>query len=349
MREVSGRAGGSRAQRALRPLGALLVLAALGGSVGAIRAHEQPAPEATPRREMRLLMGTTAEVWVGGAADGTQAIAAAFAALERVDRTLSLWQASNLTELNRTGQAREAPAELLDCLRVALEVARASQGAFDPTLEPLLRARGAYGGPRSAPRGRARRALLARVGYTRVTLDVAARAVRLAPGTTLDLGGVAKGLAVDLALGALRAAGARRALVDLGSSSQGVWGDALTLSIADPQQADAPAWGHFTLRDAHVSSSSVAQRGEHILDPRTGSPARRALGATVVASNGAEADALSTAVFVLGPEAGLALLTQRGAAGFVLTRERGRPSLYATPGFVETFGLETPPWVRVRE
>lgn len=318
-------------------------------SLPALAASDPPAATAGPRREMRLLMGTTAEVWVGGAPDNERASAQAFAALERIDRTLTLWRDSALTDLNRTGQARTAPAELIECLRVALDVAGASQGAFDPTVEPLLRARGAYDGARREPGGRQRRELLRRVGFARVQLDVAARAVTLAPGTALDLGGVAKGLAVDLALQALRGAGARRALVDLGSSSQGVWGDGLTLAIADPQQPDAPAWGHFALRDAHVSSSSVAQRGEHILDPRTGLPARGLLGATVIGPNGAEADALSTAVFVLGPEAGLALLERRGVAGFVLLRERGRPTLRATPGFVEAHDLETLPWVRVRE
>lgn len=302
------------------------------------------APAATPLREMRLVMGTTAEVWAAGVPES--ALADAFAELERVDAAMSLWQPeSELSILNHDG-ARVVSPLLFETLRHALEVAQATGGAFDPTVEPLLRARGAYGGA-TRKSGPARR-LLPRVGFRRVTLDAATRHVRLAEGTALDLGGIAKGQAAELALRALRQAGATRALVDLGSSSQCVFGDPLTLELADPAEAERPNWGRLTLRDACLSSSGTAQRGAHILDPRDGRVARRVLGASVVAADGAEADALSTALFVLGPD-GLGLVARRGAHGFVLLRERGRAVLRATPGFAERHALDTAPWLRVRE
>ncbi len=328
---------------------ALQVLAAvlLATALAAQDAEPSPLPEAAPVREMRLVMGTTAEVWAAGVP--AQALAAAFAELARVDASMSLWQPeSELSLLNRGGEAVVSPL-LFETLRRALEVAEASSGAFDPTVEPLLRARGAYDGRADALDAAPARRLLERVGFRRVTLDADTRRVRLLPGTALDLGGIAKGHAADLALRVLRQAGATRALVDLGASSQCVFGDPLTLELADPAEAERPNWGRITLRDACLSSSGTAQRGAHILDPRSGRVAKAVLGATVVAVDGAEADALSTALFVLGPEAGLRLVARRGAQGFVLLRERGRATLRATPGFVERHELETAPWLRVRE
>lgn len=301
-----------------------------------------------PAHEMRLVMGTTAELWVDGVEPAAPALDAAFAVLDAVDASMSLWKESELRALNRSGDARVSPL-LFETLRRALDVAADSGGAFDPTVEPLLRARGAYGESPRRPAGSELRRLLQRVGFGRVQLEAATRRVRLEHGTALDLGGIAKGYAADLALDELRRAGARRALVDLGTSSQCVFGDTLTLEVAHPLDPTQPAWATFTLRDACVASSSTSQRGEHILDPRSGRPAEGLLGATVVASEGAEADALSTALFVLGPEPGLRLLARRGAQGFVLLRRRGRSLMLTTPGFAEGYALDAGAWVSVRE
>lgn len=307
-----------------------------------------PSP-AAPAHEMRLVMGSTAELWVDGLEHSAPALDAAFAALDAVEASMSLWKESELQALNRGGDARVSPL-LFETLRRALDVAADSGGAFDPTVEPLLRARGAYGDAPRRPSESELRRLRERVGFGRVQLEAATRRVRLEPGTALDLGGIAKGYAADLALQELRRAGARRALVDLGTSSQCVFGDSLTLDVAHPLDPTQPTWARFTLRDACVGSSSTSQRGEHILDPRTGrAAAGGVLGATVVAAEGIEADALSTALFVLGPEAGLPLVARRGAHGFVLLLRRGRPLLLTTPGFAERYALEAENWVLVRE
>jgi len=304
---------------------------------------------AAPAREVRLVMGGTAEVQVVGLADPRPALDAAFAALDSVDASMSLWKDSELTALNSSGRAQASPA-LFETLRVALEVAKDSGGAFDPTVEPLVRAGGGLGGARRSLGRNERRHLLARVGFARVALDPATREVRLEPGTRLDLGGVAKGYAVDLALAALRQAGATGGLVDLGRSSQGAFGWNLVVDVADPQQAQAPAWARFDLGGAALSSSGGDQRPEHILDPRSGLPARRLLATTVLAAAGAEADALSTAAFVLGQEHGLALLGKRGAEGLMLWRDaRGRRHMRTTPGFAARHGLATRADVEVHE
>jgi len=291
-------------------------------------------------------MGTTAEVQVAGLANPGPAQDAAFAALSRVDAALTLWQPSELTRLNESGRASVSP-DLLAVLRHAIEVARESAGAFDPTIEPLVRACGGLGGPRRQVGDAELKLLLARVGVARVHLDAATADVWLAPGTRLDFGGIAKGYAVDLALAALRDAGASSGLVDLGTSSLGVFGQPLRVEVRDPE-GGAP-WASFMLVDGALATSGGDQRPDHILDPRSGRPARQVLAATVLARSGIEADALSTAAFVLGARAGLALVERRGAEGLVLRREGQRRVLYATRGFAAARQLATRPGILVRD
>jgi FAD:protein FMN transferase len=298
--------------------------------------------------EVRLVMGTRAEVQVAGIEDPAAVVEAAFAALDVVDRSMSLWKESELTRLNRAGEARVS-AELLAVLDHALEVAAACEGAFDPTVEPLVRAAGGFGGPRRQLTMAEHKDLLALVGARHVHVDRTNGSVRLDPGTALDLGGIAKGFAVDLALRALRTAGAESGLVDLGQSSISVFGQPLTLEVRNPERPDGPAWARFSLSEGHVSTSGGDQRKDHILDPRTGQPAHRVLSATVIAASAMEADALSTAVFVLGVERGLALLERRGAAGFVLRRRSGRAVVETTAGLRSRYGLEPAAGVVVRE
>jgi thiamine biosynthesis lipoprotein len=303
---------------------------------------------AAPAREVRVVMGTTAEVFATGLAEPAPALEAAFAALASVDDQMSLWKQSELTRLNAAGEAVVSE-ELLVVIAASLEMAAASGGAFDPTVEPLVRASGGLGGSQRHLSAAERARLLPRVGAARVHVDAATRHVRMQPGTAIDLGGIAKGFAADRALDALRRAGATSGFVDLGGSSLGVFGQPLTVDVRNPIKAGGLPWASFTVADRAVASSGSDQKPDHILDPRTGAPAHRVLATTVVAKTGIEADALSTAVYVLGPTDGIALLERRGAAGLVLLRERGRNVIVTTRGFREAFDLEPAAGVRVRE
>ncbi|HEX9188071.1 MAG TPA: FAD:protein FMN transferase, partial [Vicinamibacteria bacterium] len=227
-----------------------------------------PLASASTVRQVRLVMGTTAEVEASGNACSETALIAAFAALGSVDERMSLWRDSELSRLNDAGEALLSE-ETLVVLRHALDVARASGGAFDPTVEPLVRAAGGLGDPPRALSDAERAALLARVGHARVRLDGAARRVTLAGGARLVLDGLAKGYAADRALSALRSAGALTGLVNLGESSLGVFGEPLTLELRDPRGEGLP-WGAFEVEDSSVSTSGGDQKPGHIFDPRTG-------------------------------------------------------------------------------
>lgn len=300
----------------------------------------------SPSREIRVLMGTTAEVRVGGLVDPTAALDGAFAALARVDDQMSLWKESELAALNGAGHGSLSP-ETFSVIRHALAVAAVSDGAFDPTVEPLVRAAGGFGQPARSLDAEEKRALLARVGYQRVHLDTEAHSVRLEAGVRLVLDGLAKGHAADLALAALRDAGATSGLVDLGGSTLAVFGEPLSVDLNDPTGQHRP-WAAFQLATA-LGTSGTDQRPGHILDPRTGEPAQGVLQATVVASSALEADALSTALLVLGAEEGLALVRQRNAHGLVVFLENGDPVVQTTPGFSRGHGLVPAPGVEVRE
>jgi thiamine biosynthesis lipoprotein len=300
-----------------------------------------------PAREVRVVMGTTAEIRLTGLAEPAGAVDAAFAALSRVDDAMSLWKPSELARLNDAGGGRASP-DVLTVVAHGLDVASASSGAFDPTVEPIVRATGGLGGPPRVLDAAERRRLLRRVGFRRARVDRERGELRLRRGTRLDLGGIAKGYAADLALAALRRAGAASGLVDLGGSSLGVFGEALTVDVRDPE-GDGKPWASFRVEEAAVASSGGDQRPGHILDPRTGEPAARVLATTVVARTGIEADALSTAVYVLGAEEGLRLLERRGAAGIVLLREQGERVIRTTPGFAAAYSLVMAERVRARE
>jgi thiamine biosynthesis lipoprotein len=347
---LAGRPGSVNGSRVLRatlvPFAVLAGATATPLSVAASAAPESGGGITRSAREARLVMGTLAEVVVEGVAETNPALDAAFAALDDVDRRMSLWKPSELSALNERGAGELSP-PLFAVLDRSLEIARASHGAFDPTVEPLVRAAGGMGGPRRALDAAERRRLLARVGWSRIRLDASRRTIDLA-GTSVDLGGIAKGYAVDEALAALRALGARAAVVDLGRSSVGSFGRPLVLDIADPERTDAPAWGTFALEDASVGSSGGDQHKDHILDPRTGRAAHRVLGTTLVAPSAIDADGLSTAVYVLGADEGLALLEARGLAGFVLVREKGRPVIHTTRGFATAHDLRAAAGVGVR-
>lgn len=135
---------------------------------------------------------------------------------------------------------------------------------------------------------------------------------------------------VDRAVALLRAAGARKGLVNMGGRRLAVFGEPLTVAVRDPRLADGPRWATVTLQDAALATA----------DPGRAGPPRddRLLSVTVVAKDAASAQALAAAAAELSPEEASARLARDGA-GFVLTREGTVRVIAATPGFAEAHAL----------
>jgi len=268
-----------------------------------------------PHEQARYVMGTVATVRAV-APDGMMAVAAvdaAFAEISRLEGILSTWRRdSEISRLKavEAGVWTAVSPELGEVLSAALDVAVASNGAFDPTVLPLVEAWGLRSGASEVPEpgilDHARR----RVGHGLV--EVIDNSVRFhGDGVELDLGGVAKGYALDRARAVMVAAGAVAGVLDLGGNLL-VFGaqaadDVGIVAPDDPRRQVATV----QVQDACVATSGQYERyvevdGHrygHILDPRTGQPVAWRGSVTVVAAEGWLADALATAIFVSGPRA----------------------------------------------
>jgi len=296
--------------------------------------------------QSRNAMGTVFTIYLY-ARDGGQASAsleAAFEEIERLEEALSDYRAtSELSRINRLAarQAVTTDPEVFALLQRSLAYSRRSAGAFDVTVGPLMRAWGFFRGKGRYPTDRELRRARESVGSEKVDLDPAARTVRFAaPGVELDLGAIGKGYAVDRAVKVLREAGVKAALVDAGSSTlyamnappgKSGW----TVHVPMPGDRSQTV-STVTLRNESLSTSGSYEkffqldghRYCHVMDPRNGVPVQGVLQATLIAPDSTTTDALSNAMFVMGPEAGRKLLaTVPGARGLWILGEPGAQRL----------------------
>lgn len=331
-----------RLSRWVLPLLALTLVAAWA-------AGRRPVPP--PVSETRFLMDTlvTVTLWGLEGEEARAATEAAFAALEAVDREMARIPGTPLWDLNEAGGgALSTP--LAEVLEASLAWAHRTEGAFDPTVGPLLDLWGLWdlgtrgGAPLPPPPTGELETALARVGWERLEWDPQSRRLDLGGGA-LDLGGIAKGYAIDRAVAALRAKGVRNFLINAGGDLYvaGAKGRApWRVGIQHPREPGgflrvvSPAEGALVTSGDYERAYVWEMEGErerihHILDPRTGRPARECQSVTVWAPEATAADALATAVFVLGPEAGLALLEAEPGAEGLLVDAGG--TLHETQGF----------------
>ena len=238
-------------------------------------------------------------------------------------------------------------------IETALTISDATDGAFDPTLAPVLDAWGFTKDSRRVPSADELKELLSHTGCGKVRLERTADgwAITLLDGVQLDLGGIAKGYAADLLRAQLEKEGVTSATLDLGGDvfvmGRKTDGSDWRIAVKDP--ADTESYlGVVSAADKFIVTSGVYERYfeengvryHHILDPKTGCPAESGLvSVTVLCENGAWADALSTACFVLGPDGALALRDDLADQGtdfeLILVTDDGRV-LY-TDGLADAF------------
>ena len=277
--------------------------------------------------------------------DGQEALTAAAREINRLEQELSRTVATSyIYKLNESGSALVSD-ETAKLLQNAMEYSAATNGLFDVTVAPLVSLWGiTTDSPRVPSQGEID-ALLPLVGSGHIHLD--GQTVTLDSGCAVDLGGIAKGYASDRVAEVLKQYAVTGAAVSLGGNvyvcGQKPDGTAWSVAVQDPQKTDAYAMT-LELTDVFAVTSGGYQRyftGEdgtvyqHILDPRTGYPARTdLLSVTVIGQNGTMADAYSTALYVMGEQAACDFWRQSGGAfELVLITADGRV-LY-TPGLAD--------------
>ena len=277
-------------------------------------------------RRVRYLMGSSFQVTGYGEKEiCSKGIEAAFSELARIERLLSIYRPdSPLAAVNRFSRKGTIPLppEALHLLSKALCYAERSGGAFDPTAGPLVRLWGfGPGKERASPPGREEiLSFLQRVGYQHLQIDFQSESLRLLQaGIELNLGGIGKGYAIDRAVQKLKEAGVQIGMVDCGSTMYGLGAPpgqtGWQVAVRHPRLPEGEA-GVVSLCDQALSTSGdyekffifQGKRFSHLIDPRSGYPVKGSAGVSVVASNAMEADALSTAAFVLGDPEGRKLL-----------------------------------------
>ena len=294
----------------------------------------QIAPTDNQFEFSRIVMGAPCRVvfYAPSEESANESARAVFARLARIEEALSDWMPSSETRQLPSLAAVQTTVgpDLASALSASLHYARTTDGAFDPSIGALTKRWRATRRDGRVPDAAELLTLRARCGWQQVQFDEATHtyAARV-PGLELDFGGIGQGIGADAALEVLRERGVTSALIDLS-------GD-IAVSDAPPGRTgwnidlDDPWHTKLELANAAVTTSGdrfqhmdvaadggtttptdggTTTRRSHIIDPATGEPLTTRVEVVVVARTGVEADALATALSVMGPERGLALLAK---------------------------------------
>ena len=245
------------------------------------------------------------------------------------------------------GQTVQLSVETAKLLAFALQMAQETEGALDPTIYPVLTAWGFTTGSKQVPEPAQIAELLQSVDYKKIQLSGASLTVPA--GMKLDLGAVGKGYAADLVTEQLKADGIESAMISLGGNIQAIGsrpdGSDWKIGIRNPA-------GNGNLGVLEISDAAVVTSGKyenyfedendnvywHILDPSTGYPADQGLQAiTIISPEGKLSDALSTALFVMGPERAATYWRENG--GFEMLMITGQSEIILTEGLAGRFSL----------
>lgn len=294
--------------------------------------------QANWHEEAADIMGTriTAELWHEDTAKAEELLAAVMTEMRRIEQAFSPYiENSELSVLNREAPSDwvSASDEMLDLLAKSARVSELTGGAFDITYASVGRYYDYRQGRRPDDDLIAEK--LAAINYQHVQIDWQQRRIRYAhPAVYVDLGGIAKGHAVDRCIALLAAAGIEQASVSAGGDSR-ILGDRRgqpwNVGIADPRR-DNEMTALLPLMDTAVSTSGDYERFyeadgvryHHILDPATGDSARNSMSVTILGPEATLTDALSTSIFVMGPERGLALINQLDGIDAIIVDASGQ-------------------------
>jgi len=302
--------------------------------------------------DTRLTLGTVVEITLIGKDKPAleDAMTAAFARITEIEKVTDRFTAdSEVSAINRRKAPGTIPVspDMLRMLVLSRKVSDLTGGAFDVTVAPLVDLWGFdVGGRLPAPDEIKRE--LSRVDYHRVEIDEDSSTITLADGTVrLELGGIAQGYAAAEVEKLFRERGIKSGVINI-SGDITVIGDKdgkpWRIGVQDPRNT-SKLCAVINAKDIAIVSSGDYERCffvdgvryHHILDPKTGYPARGCASVTVVTRDVALADALSTAIFVLGPEAGMKLAESLDGVGLLIVTDDEKRIV--SPGLSEILEL----------
>jgi FAD:protein FMN transferase len=305
------------------PLSAILILAAAAASC----ARSAPVLRSASIFSSRVVLTLRDQ------ADDS-AFDACFARLRAIDAEMNMWDpSSELSRVNaRSGQG-PAPAsrDLIAAAARGLELARLSDGLFDPSVGPLVKLWGVGSPHPRVPTEAEISAARAIVDWRRVKVDEAAMTIELEAGMELDFGALAKGYGAEEGAALLAGLGVKSAVLDVGGCvvvvGSGARGAAWRVGVQDPLSPRGTPLGYFSLRDAAVDTSGLyeryfesgGKRYAHIIDTRTGRPLEGSLvSASIALPRAQNSDGPPLALLALGTEPGIALADRLGWAVVLL-------------------------------
>lgn len=315
--------------------GLVLVLGAVAGC-----AHSEKAASPVVLKRAQMLMGTLVQITAvaPSEAQAQAAATAGFQEIRRLEDLLSTWiAASELSRVNASA-GREPVAVSPDTLLIlqrSLDMARLTDGGFNIVVGPAIQAWSVTEQQR-VPTDAELEALRPLVDLAHLRLDERTGTVFLSrTGMRVDVGGIGKGFAADRAVAAMQRVGATAGVValsgDIKTFGRMPDGHLFAFGIQHPRKEGA-LLARLDLQDEAISTAGDYERFferagiryHHILDPKTLQPARGCQSVTIVATEGTMADGLDTGIFVMGPEAGMALIERLPGVEGVIVDSEGR-------------------------
>ncbi len=313
----------------------------------------QSTPHLVKRSQM--LMGTVVFVTAVGEDEriAQRAVKAGLDEIRRLEELLSTWiPTSELSQVNAAAgrESIQVSQETFDVLSRSLEMAKLTQGGFNIAVGPAVNAWN-VSGEGQIPSQEDLEALRPQMDLSNMQLDEKTRSVWLRrSGMSIDVGGIGKGYAADLAANVMRATGATAGVVALSGDIK-TFGRMLdtqrfVFGIQHPRKAQGEILGRIELEDEAVSTAGDYQRYfmkdgvrfHHILDPKTLHPARGCQSVTVIAKDGVMADGLDTGIFVMGPDKGMALIESLPDVEGVIVDQDG--TIFVSSGLKNRLSLE---------
>ncbi|WP_198000032.1 FAD:protein FMN transferase [Gimesia alba] len=275
----------------------------------------------------------------------------AFARIKELNKILSDYdpesELNQLCRLSGPGKPIKVSPHLLKLLKKSQALSEETKGAFDVTIGPVVRLWRRARRQKKLPDSQRFEAARSKVGFGLMKISLPNQTVELTQkDMRLDLGGIAKGYAADIALSVLKEQGITRAMVDasgdivLGDPPPGTCGWKIGISSSDAPNAKIDRY--LQIHNMAVATSGDAlqhvvingKRYSHIVDPHTGLGLTDQSRVTVIAPDGVTADSLASAISVLGPERGMQLLNQKpGTACLILRHEAGQLRAYESNCF----------------